>query len=336
MMRSRLQTRVAIGILLLCPLPCPALRTRAVGAVRKTPLQRSLATLMQGRRGAAIISDPRTGELLSVWNPQVAFEAAFPPGSTAKLVESAAALEEGLISSDERIFCRRVPELLGEPYHCSHPPPSESFTLTLALANSCNYFFAALSARVSPASLAHWYSVFGFGSPEIGPGLSSTAGKVHVGTEAAEKAKAAVGEATILASPAQLLLAYSAVANQGGVYSLWQPRARRSSSPTHLLRRIKLKQQTLGLLAAGLEACVLSGTGQAAAVPGIRVAGKTGTATALDGSQATHAWFVGYAPAEDPQVALVVFLERGTGAHDAAPLAGKILKCYFALKSEKQ
>lgn len=72
--------------------------------------------------------------------------------------------------------------------------------------------------------------------------------------------------------------------------------------------------------------CVQSGTCQAAGVPGVKVAGKTGTATALDGSGATHAWFVGFAPAEQPEIALVVFLERGTGAQNAAPLAGKLLR----------
>ena len=72
--------------------------------------------------------------------------------------------------------------------------------------------------------------------------------------------------------------------------------------------------------------CVQSGTCQAAGVPDVKVAGKTGTATALDGSGATHAWFVGFAPAEQPEIALVVFLERGTGAQNAAPLAGKLLR----------
>jgi cell division protein FtsI/penicillin-binding protein 2 len=70
-------------------------------------------------------------------------------------------------------------------------------------------------------------------------------------------------------------------------------------------------------------------------VEGLRVAGKTGTAAALDGSGVTHAWFVGYAPVNKPEIALVVFLERGTGQHDAAPLAGAILKFYFQEKKQK-
>ena len=79
--------------------------------------------------------------------------------------------------------------------------------------------------------------------------------------------------------------------------------------------------------------CVEKGTCRAAAVPGVTVAGKTGTGPALDGSRVTHAWFVGYAPVGAPEVALVVFLKRGTGGANAAPLAGRILKQYFAQKA---
>jgi cell division protein FtsI/penicillin-binding protein 2 len=64
----------------------------------------------------------------------------------------------------------------------------------------------------------------------------------------------------------------------------------------------------------------------------VTVAGKTGTAPALDGSRVTHAWFVGYAPVDAPEVALVIFLKRGTGGADAAPLAARILRQYFAQK----
>jgi cell division protein FtsI/penicillin-binding protein 2 len=78
------------------------------------------------------------------------------------------------------------------------------------------------------------------------------------------------------------------------------------------------------------------GTCQASAVEGIRIAGKTGTAAARDSSGVTHAWFVGYAPVNKPEIALVVFLERGTGRHDAASLAGRIFKFYFGHSSESR
>lgn len=129
---------------------------------------------------------------------------------------------------------------------------------------------------------------------------------------------------------AQLLEAYALIANHGAAWGLQTGKAARHASEP--LRRIALQPATYSTLTGGLVACVVSGTCQAAAVPNVRVAGKTGTATALDGSGATHAWFVGFAPAERPEIALVVFLERGTGARSAAPLAGNLLGHYFVAK----
>jgi penicillin-binding protein A len=285
---------------------------------------------MHGRRGAVTLSNPATGEILAVWNPTEAFDRVYPPGSTAKLVTATAALEEGAISPDEREFCHRIPELLGDGYHCSHPPPDAPFTLASALSNSCNYFFSALSLRLTSTQLAHWFAVFGFGSPVEGVG-QGVAGNVRVGGIAREKALAALGEQTVLVTPAQLLLAYSAIATRGPVLRLWPTLAGGKGSPK-VVRRIKLRPGTFELLNAALVDCVQSGMGHEAAVPGVPVAGKTGTATALDGTRTTHAWFVGFAPADNPEIALVIFLKRGTGARDAAPLAGKILRYYFAAR----
>ncbi len=287
---------------------------------------------MRGRQGAALVCNPMTGELLAAWNSPVAFGRAFPPGSTAKLVETTAALEEGVISPDDRIFCQGVPELLGEPFRCSHPPPNAPYDLVSALANSCNYYFVALSTRLTSRQLAHWYAVFGFGNPLPSGPPEASPGQVRVGETEVERARAALGEGAILATPVQLLLAYSAIAARGQVY-LFGPSS--SGRKRTLLRRVPLRPRTFEILSAGLEECVRSGTSQAAAVPGVAVAGKTGTATALDASGATHAWFVGYAPAAAPEIALVIFLERGTGARDAASLAGSVLNQYFELKRPK-
>ena len=298
-------------------------------------LQLYANALMRGRRGAVIASNPETGRLLAVWNSSGAFDKTYPPGSTAKLIASTAALEEGVISPGERDFCHRIPELLGDAYHCSHPPPDGPFTLASALSNSCNYFFSALSVRLTSAQLSHWYAVFGFGSPVPGAGSLEIAGQVRVGDSPREKALATLGQETIMVTPAQLLLAYSAVATRGPVYRLWQSGQRGTQTP-RVFRQVRLKSKTFELLNSALIECVQSGTGHAAAVTGVTVAGKTGTATSVAGSRATHAWFVGYAPANNPEIAVVIFLERGTGARDATPLAGKILRHYFASKDQKR
>jgi cell division protein FtsI/penicillin-binding protein 2 len=290
-------------------------------------LQDFVNDLMRNRRGSVLVADPRTGLLLASWNSRQAFASAWPPGSTAKLFTAAAALEEGLISPSEETWCRRVPELLGEAYHCSHPAPEEPFTLASALANSCNYFFTRLSLRLRPTQLEHWFEAFGLGSPP---------GRVLIGMDDAGKARAALGEGGVTVSSAQLLMAYSAFANRGTAYRLSRRKpgvdraAAGRAAPSDPAFAVRLRSETLKVLSAGLEGCVQFGTCGAAAVEGVRIAGKTGTATALDGSGVTHAWFAGYAPVDQPEIVLVVFLERGTGQHDAAPLAGKIFKFCFA------
>lgn len=302
-------------------------------AARET-LQAFINGLMLGRQGAVIALNPATGECRAVWNPSVAFDQAFPPGSTAKLVAAAAALEADAVSSADRIYCRRIPELLGDAYHCSHPLAEGPFTLASALSNSCNYFFAELSLRLTSEQLAHEYAAFGFGSAVPGPNPQAEAGQVRIGDGTAQKALATLGEDGVLVTPVQLLLGYAAIANRGPIYWSW-PASPNDPERARLIRRVKLRPGTFELLNSALIQCVQSGSGHAAAVPGVVVAGKTGTASAVDHSGVTHAWFVGYAPASAPEIEVVAFLLRGTGARDAAPLAGAILRHYFESKERK-
>ena len=110
---------------------------------------------------------------------------------------SAAALEEGIISPSERIMCRRVPRLLGESFHCSHPPATQPFDLAEALANSCNYFFSELSTRLSASALAHWYGCL----VSALPGEEAAPGEVLIPDKPRGKALAALGEQGVTATP---------------------------------------------------------------------------------------------------------------------------------------
>jgi cell division protein FtsI/penicillin-binding protein 2 len=222
-------------------------------------------------------------------------------------------------------MCRRIPRLLGESFHCSHPPANQPFDLAEALSNSCNYFFSELSARISSSTLTHWYGVFGFGAA----GEEAMPGEVLIPDKPQGKAMAALGEQGVTATPTQILLAYSAIATHGQVFHLILPGQRKAPD---LDRVVQLRKTTFAVLTEGLRNCVKNGSCRAAAIPGVSVAGKTGTAPSLDGSKVTHAWFVGYAPAEAPEVALVIFLKHGTGGANAAPLAAQILRQYFAQK----
>jgi cell division protein FtsI/penicillin-binding protein 2 len=287
--------------------------------------QAFVSRLMQGKSGAVIVSDPRNGQILALTNPQTAFHEAYTPGSVVKTMVSAAALEEGVITPTDRIVCRRVPRLLGEAYHCTHPPPAQPYNLSDALANSCNYFFSELSTRLSSSALTHWYGIFGFGAA----GENSFPGEVQIPDKPKGKAIAVLGEQGVTVTPAQVLMAYSTIAMHGQMFQLILPAQHKAPSLDSV---ITLRDGTYSVLSEGLRGCVDHGSCRAAAVPGVSVAGKTGTAAAIDGSRVTHAWFVGYAPARKPEVAIVIFLKRGTGGANAAPLAAQILKRYFAQK----
>ncbi len=143
----------------------------------------------------------------------------------------------------------RLPPLLGSAYRCVHPQSPEGFTVASALANSCNYFFTAVSLRLSLDSLLHWYSVFGFGSAATLDGRPTASGRLRLGPGARSKALAALGEKGVMATPAQLLEAYCLIANHGTAWGLWTDGAQpRSSKP---LRRITLQSATYGTLVQG-------------------------------------------------------------------------------------
>ena len=281
-------------------------------------LQHFVDRLMRATQGSVIVSEPCSGRVLAVWNQQVAFRQAFPPGSTAKLIVSAAVLEEGVITPSQSIICRRVPRLLGDSFHCSHPRADEPYCMAAAIANSCNYFFSEVSSRLTTSALAHWYAAFGFGAP----------GEVRIRDTPRSRALAALGAEGVRVTPAHLLMAYSALATGGKVWALVVTGEQQAP---WVARVVPLKKTTLEVLSQGLRECVDNGTCRSAAVTDVSLAGKTGTAAALDGSRTTHGWFVGYAPSDEPEVAVVVFLNRGSGG-DAAPLAAQILHHYFAQK----
>jgi cell division protein FtsI/penicillin-binding protein 2 len=98
-------------------------------------------------------------------------------------------------------------------------------------------------------------------------------------------------------------------------------------------RNVPVSGENLGTLRAAMRQSVTKGVAKNAAIPGVEVAGKTGTAEfgprLSNGKYATHGWFVGFAPYNDPQIAIVVFVQRGSGGNDASPAAAKILDYYF-------
>jgi cell division protein FtsI/penicillin-binding protein 2 len=183
---------------------------------------------------------------------------------------------------------------------CSHPKDVGDIDAVKALAHSCNHFFISLSARLPLDALYRAFSTAGFTSM-TGKWTSEISGTVRQPDSKETLQLMSIGEANVAVTPLALAEAY---------------------------RRLALQLPSNPLVAKGLESAVTMGTAQAAAIRNMRVAGKTGTS-------AGHAWFVGFAPVERPEIVVLVFLESGRGGIDAAPLAGKIFGAYATSRAAK-
>jgi penicillin-binding protein 2 len=149
-----------------------------------------------------------------------------------------------------------------------------------------------------------------------------------------------IGQGFLAATPIQMVRVVAAVANGG---KLLHPRVVREvrdskgavirANEPDIESQIPVSAANFAIMRDAMTQAVTWGTASGGAIPGVQVAGKTGTAEFgerfANGQYETHAWFSGFAPAEDPQIAITVFLERGVGATHAAPLASKILDYYF-------
>jgi penicillin-binding protein 2 len=205
------------------------------------------------------------------------------------------------------LMCKRTVSIGGHKLDCTHPATPEPLTPASALAYSCNSYFTSVATRLTPAQLHDSFVRSGFNSAS---GLSSdeVAGNVALAHSPDELQLQAIGEWGISLTPLELLRGYLDLARLA------------SADPNG----------KLSPLFEGLQQSVAYGMARMAQPDApIKVAGKTGTALSDEGPW-THAWFAGYAPAENPQIVLVVFLEKGHGGSDAAGVAREIFAAFAA------
>ncbi len=264
----------------------------------------------------------------------------YPPGSTFKLVTAAAALEGELATPETRFPDVAEYELPGstavirnfDRRSCSGGGDVE---LAVAFQRSCNTVFAELGVRIGAAGLEEQAARFGFGQPI--PFIYDVQSSVFPSSEAFESneaalAQSAIGQRDVRATPLQMVAIAAAIANDG---ILMQPylvqqvvdadgSVTETTEPAELWRAVS--ENTAAALAGMMERVVASGTGTGAAVDGLTVAGKTGTAETA--AEAPDVWFVGYADDGARRLAIAVIVEEGgaqgpdaTGGSVAAPIA---------------
>lgn len=273
-------------------------------ATHKTPLQSSIDQIFAGQMGAAIVLDTRSGTVLATHNVPLLTQRVAAPGSAIKPFVLQLLLESGAIRPQDSIVCRRHLTIARRSLDCSHPPEFSSFQAADALAFSCNSYFVTAAARLKPGELERHFKELGFTRAS---GLLANEGQGHVDAARDTQAREllAIGVSGIEVTPAELAAGYLRLARI-------DPASARPSDK---------------IVLDGLKRATDYGLAQNAKLERIAVAGKTGTASD-PADPHTHAWFAGFAPADKPQIVVVVFVERGRGSLGAATLAHKIFEAY--------
>jgi peptidoglycan glycosyltransferase len=266
----------------------------------------------------------------------------YPPGSTFKVVTAAAALENDVITPETTIAAPSPLTIETKPlsndFDTSYPPVPLDFALT----NSINTWFAQVGEKVGGDTLFETMRKFGFGStPPIdlpadqvqSSGVLGEDGLLGPG-DAVDVGRVAIGQERLAVTPLQMAMVASAVANRGRLMKpqIWSRvvdqdgRIAEKLDPSEYSQPISA--ETAADLTVAMEGVVNEGTGTNAAIPGVAVAGKTGTAetpynkSCGGGTDENQAWFIGFAPADDPQIAIAATVECTTqfGGDVAAPI----------------
>ncbi len=298
------------------------------------------------------------------WKPlrNRAIQNHYPPGSTYKAVVAAALLQEGVVTPSTRVFCPGHFRFGRRTYRCWKRTGHGWVDLKIALKRSCDVYFYQHGVKLGIDRLAGYAKAFGLGAVtrldlpgEIAGLVPSSEWKQRRLGEPwypGETVSASIGQGYNLVTPLQLAVAFAAIANGGKVV---KPRLLLGVSGhggreleamgSEVLGTLPVAPEWLAAVSDGLTAVVeeSGGTGGRARVKGMRVAGKTGTVQVVglgitEGLEEDevpikhrdHAWFAAFAPADDPQIAVSVFVEHGLhGSSAAAPIAQRVLERWW-------
>jgi penicillin-binding protein A len=267
----------------------------------------------------------------------------YPPGSTFKVVTSAAALENG-VSLDEELPSPPVydvPQTSADIRNFGGGSCGDgSLTLPEALEISCNTTFAALGVRLGDRKLAAEAEKFGFNEPSPYQ-LPAATSSIPRNQDVPSTAQSAIGQRDVRVSPLQMASVAATIANGGRRMAPYVAKEV-VSDRGGVVKRFEgedLGQAIPGQVAADLKGMMVrvveQGTGTAAQIPGVEVAGKSGTAQHAEG-RAPHAWFISFAEQGDRSIAVAVVIENGgdlgseaTGGRVAAPIAKQVMQTYL-------
>jgi peptidoglycan glycosyltransferase len=283
--------------------------------------------------GGAVVMDPTTGDLLAVVDSGAfdpgnyvgiagiepfnrALEGLYPPGSAMKVVTASAALDSGTVKPTTNVTGPK--EYQGVRNFESGEFGAIDFATALKF--SVNTAFAQVAEDLGGRVLTRYAQAFGFNEQPNLP-VEAAESSFPPPQDLSDVMWGSIGQAQVLATPMQMASVAATVANGG---RRMEPRIVMGERPTG---ERAITGRTARTMTRLMENVVVGGTGSGARITGVRVAGKTGTAEVdVAGERKNHAWFVCFAPADDPKVAIGVVSEYGgVGGEVAAPIAGRML-----------
>lgn len=328
-------------------------------------LQKIAYEKLKGRAGAVVALDPRTGEVLVLvsqpsfdantieeeWDEIISKKgspllnhafAKFPPGSIMKVVTSSALFKAG-IDTAGLYNCKGVTEINGQTISEQNDKKHGWVNYDLALAHSCNTYFAENGIKAGVKAFLSAVAGFGFGK-EIPFDLYVPVSSITVEEPLPSHldpnlfAASTFGQGQVMVTPFHMALITAGVANEG---KIMRPYLIDSVLDSKQNRIYKTKQEVwlqpltpveAKKIKSGMISAVREGTASPGALPGVQIAAKTGSAE-TGGNNNTHAWYIAFAPAENPRIAIAVLVENGgAGGVAAAPIAKAVIEKALDLK----
>ena len=337
------------------------------------------------KRGAMVIVDPNTGDVLAMaswpcFNPNMfvpkiteadfkmlqddpnipllprAYRSSYPPGSTFKVFVGVAALQSGKVDKDDEFNCPASMEIGGLRFRNWKHSDAGSMAFSMALTQSCDTWFYQVGIKIGPHMMCDYANQFGFGQRTGLPLAAETAGviptddymmRVHKRKMLnGDSANISIGQGDVTVTPLQMAMAMAAVGNGGTLYAARLVKQVQSID-NQIVTAYDVRPRTFIDIDKDIAkevrhamAAVVSspaGTAGRAQVPGVSLAGKTGTAQwGPKNAERTAAWFAGFAPADKPRYAFSVVFESDAKNSDdvhggtvAAPLIGKVMRQLF-------
>lgn len=267
----------------------------------------------------------------------------YPPGSTWKMLMALAGLQEGIISPTSTFYCA------GAFYYgnrsCACHGAHGNIALERALAVSCNSYFNQLGLKLGIDKFHDYGTMFGFGQKtnvditEESRGILASRAFMDKrygknGWNNFRMVNLGIGQGELGVTPLQMAVYTAALANGGTLYqphavrAVYNKELKKKQIVSYASKKLAVDERHFAVVRSGMRLVVEQGTARAAAVPGVSVAGKTGTAQNPHGED--HSWFVCYAPAENPTIAIAIMVENGGfGAATALPIARQMLDFFF-------